>query len=215
VRNPEWYFFTVFGTPSKTGKWGWRVEGHHLSLNFVIDDGKVVASTPAFFGANPATLKQGPNKGQRTLPEAEDLARDLFKSLDGEQKKVAQQDKEFPEIEEGKAKPNVGDPKGLLATKMTEAQRKTLKKLLQSYANRMPPEVAEVELKQAEDAGLEKVHFAYAGGIDDGEQHTYRIQGPTFVVEFLNVQEDSAKNPANHIHSAWRNIKGDFGLIKP
>jgi hypothetical protein len=143
------------------------------------------------------------------------LARDLFKSLDDEQKKVAQQIKPFPEIEEGKAKPNVGDPTGLPAAKMTEAQRRTLQKLLQSYANRLPPEVAEVELKQAEDAGLEKVHFAYSGGVDEGEKHTYRLQGPTFVVEFLNVQDDSARNPANHIHSSWRNIKGDFGLSKP
>src|SRR6516162_4722997 len=111
VRNPEWYFFTVFGTPGKTGKWGWRVEGHHLSLNFTLDGGQIVAATPAFFGANPATLKQGANKGQRTLPEAEDLARDLFKSLDDEQKKVALQEKAFAEIEEGKAKPNVGDAK--------------------------------------------------------------------------------------------------------
>jgi hypothetical protein len=215
VRDPEWYFFTVFGKPAKTGKWGWRVEGHHLSLNFVIDDGKVVASTPAFFGANPALLKQGAKKGQRTLPEAEDFARDLFKSLDEVQKKVAYQEKQFGEIEEGKAKPNVGEAKGLPAEKMTETQRKTLQRLLQSYAERMPPEVAVVELKQVEDAGLEKVHFAYAGGVEEGEKHTYRIQGPTFVVEFLNVQEDSAKNPANHIHSSWRNIKGDFGLASP
>jgi hypothetical protein len=212
VRNPDWYFFTVFGTPGKTGKWGWRVEGHHLSLNFVIEDGKVIASTPAFFGANPATLKQGAKKGQRTLPEAEDLARDLFKSLDDDQKKVALQEKAFGEIEEGKARPNVGDARGLAGTKMTKAQKKTLEKLIQSYANRMPPEVADVELKQVEEAGLDKVHFAFTGGVDEGDKHTYRIQGPTFVVEFLNVQDDSAKNAANHIHSSWRNIKGDFGL---
>jgi hypothetical protein len=215
VRDPEWYFFTIFGKPAKTGKWGWRVEGHHLSLNFVIDDGKVVASTPAFFGANPALLKQGDKKGQRTLPEAEDFARDLFKSLDDGQKKVAFQEKQFGEIEEGKAKPNVGEAKGLPADKMTDTQRKTLQKLLQSYANRMPPEVAEVELKQVEDAGLDKVHFAFAGSVEEGEKHTYRIQGPTFVVEFLNIQEDSAKNPANHTHSSWRNIKGDFGITSP
>jgi hypothetical protein len=215
VRDPEWYFFTVFGTPAKTGKWGWRVEGHHLSLNFVIDDGKIVASTPAFFGANPALLKQGDKKGQRTLSEAEDFARDLFKSLDDGQKKIAFQEKQFGEIEEGKAKPNVGEAKGLSADKMTDAQRKTLQKLIQSYANRMPPEIADVEMKQVEDAGLDKVHFAFAGGVEEGDKHTYRIQGPTFVVEFLNVQEDSAKNPANHIHSSWRNIKGDFGTASP
>jgi hypothetical protein len=215
VRNPEWYFFTIFGSPAKTGKWGWRVEGHHLSLNFVIEDGKVVSSTPAFFGANPATLKQGPDKGRRALPDAEDLARELFKSLDDEQKKTAEQAKLFPEIEEGKAKPNVGDAKGLPSEKMTKGQRKTLQKLLESYANRMPSEVAEVELKQIEDVGLDKVHFAYSGGVSEGEKYTYRIQGPTFVVEFLNIQEDSATNPANHIHSSWRNIKGDFGTSTP
>lgn len=212
VRNPEWYFFSVFGTPSKTGKWGWRVEGHHLSLNFTMDKGKLVGATPAFFGANPATVKDGPRKGLRTLLEAEDLARELFQTLDDEQKKVALQEKQFAEIEQGKAKPNVGNPVGLAAAKMTSKQRDILLKLLQSYANRMPPDVAEVELNQVKEAGLEKVHFAYAGGVEPGKPHTYRVQGPTFVVEFLNVQGDSAGNPANHIHSAWRNLKGDFGL---
>src|SRR5204862_1402912 len=97
VRNPDWYFFTVFGTPSKTGKWGWRVEGHHLSLNFTLDGSKVISATPAFFGANPATVKDGPRKGLRTLSEAEDLARQLIKALNEEQRKVAHQDKQFPE----------------------------------------------------------------------------------------------------------------------
>jgi hypothetical protein len=213
VRNPGWYFFTIFGKPSKTGKWGWRVEGHHLALNFVIEDGKVVASTPAFFGANPAEIKAGARKGLRTLPEAEDLARELFKSLDDKQRKIAFQDKQFEEIEQGMAAPNVGEPKGLPGAKMSDAQKKTLKKLLQSYADRMPPEIADVEMKQVEDAGLDKVHVAYAE--EASGAYTYRVQGPTFVVEFLNVQADSAGNPANHIHSAWRNIKGDFGIGTP
>src|SRR5258708_1069800 len=95
VRDPGWYFFSVFGMPSKTGRWGWRVEGHHLALNFVVDGGKVLAATPAFFGANPAEIKAGPKKGQRTLPEAEDLAKDLFKSLDEGQHKAAYQNKQF------------------------------------------------------------------------------------------------------------------------
>src|SRR5262249_18605741 len=130
VRKPQWYFFTIFGTPSKNAKWGWRVEGHHLALNFVIDKGKVVAATPAFFGANPATVQDGPRKGLRTLPEAEDLARALFQSLDDDQKKVALQEKQFPEIEQGKAAPNLGAPKGLPAAQMTDQQREQLVKLL-------------------------------------------------------------------------------------
>jgi Protein of unknown function (DUF3500) len=212
VRNPQWYFFSVFGTPSKTGKWGWRVEGHHLSLNFTLDGGKVVSSTPAFFGANPATVKDGDRKGLRTLPEAEDSARELFNSLDKDQKATALQQKPFGETPENSKAPNVGEPVGLPAAKMTDKQRGILTNLIQGYAARMPEDIAEVEMKQVKEAGLDKVHFAYTGGTEDGQGHTYRVQGPTFVIEFLNMQADSAKNPANHIHSSWRNIKGDFGL---
>ena len=146
VRNPEWYFVSIFGKPAKAGKWGWRVEGHHLSLNFTLEDGKVIGSTPAFFGANPALVMEGDKKGLRTLPEAEDYAQELFASLDDTEKKSAFQAKQFPEIEEGKAKPNVGDPVGLPASKMDEKQRNTLLKLVQAYANRMPSEVASAQM---------------------------------------------------------------------
>ncbi len=212
VRNPDWYFFTVFGTPGKTGKWGWRVEGHHLSLNFTLADNQVVSATPAFFGANPATVKDGPRKGQRALAAAEDLARDLFASLDAEQKKTALQPAQFGEIQGRTPAPKVGEPKGLAASKMNDKQRATLLKLLESYAQRLPAEVAEDELKRVKEAGLDKVHFAFAEEDKPGKPYTYRVQGPTFVVEFLNVQADGSRNPANHIHSAWRALKGDFGL---
>jgi hypothetical protein len=216
VRNPEWYFFSVFGKPSRTGKWGWRVEGHHLSLNFTLDGGKIVGATPAFFGANPAVVKAGDRKGLRTLPEAEETAQALFESLDPEQKKVAFQAKQFKEIEAGKPVPNVGDPVGLPAAKMNEKQRDLLNRLVKGYADRMPPEVAAVELQQVRQSGMDKIHFAFAREEDkSGKPYTYRVQGPTFVIEFLNVQSDSAGNPANHIHSAWRNLKGDFGIATP
>jgi hypothetical protein len=212
VRDPENYYFTVFGKPSKTAKWGWRVEGHHLSLNFVVDGGKVAAATPAFFGANPAAIQDGPRKGLRILAEAEDLAIQLYKDLTDEQKKTAYQDEQFPEIEQAKKAPNVGEPKGLAAADMNKSQRELLVKLLTSYARRMPADIGEEEMSQVKEAGIDKIHFGYAGGVEAGKPHTYRIQGPTFIVEFLNVQNDSGGNPANHIHSAWRNIKGDFGL---
>ena len=212
VRNPNWYFFTIFGSPSRTGKWGWRVEGHHLSLNFTLDKGKITSATPAFFGANPATLQKGPRKGYQTLPEAENLARELIASLDDEQKKVARQPKEFPEIEQAVARPGVGAPKGISAAKLKAEQRTLLVRLIRAYANRLPADVAQAQLEKVEKAGIDKVHFAYAGEARPGKQHTYRVQGPTFVVEFLNVQPDSAGNPANHIHSAWRTLPADFGL---
>jgi Protein of unknown function (DUF3500) len=215
VRTPGWYFVSVFGTPSKAGRWGWRVEGHHLSLNFVIDRGKIAASTPAFFGANPARIPTGDQKGFRTLPEAEDLAQALFASLDEGQRKAALQPKQFPEIEQGKPVAGVGEPRGLPAARMTDKQRDTLLKLLQSYAERMPAEVARAEMDEVKSAGIARVHFAFAQEDKPGKPYTYRVQGPTFLVEFLNVQSDSAGNPANHIHSCWRNLKGDFDIAAP
>src|SRR5208283_3192623 len=137
VRNPEWYFFSVFGTPSKTGKWGWRVEGHHLSLNFTLDRGTVVSSTPAFFGANPAVVKAGDRKGLQTLPEAEEPVRELYTSLDDDQKKVVAHKDRFPETAAKATAPKVGAPVGLAAAKMNEKQRGVLLKVLKGYANRM------------------------------------------------------------------------------
>jgi hypothetical protein len=213
TRNPQWYFVSVFGTPAKDAKWGCRVEGHHLSLNFTIDHGQMVSATPFFFGSNPATVKGGPRDGLRTLPEAEDTARDLFAALDADQKKVALQPNQFPEIEQGKSAPNLGAPVGLPASRMTEKQKGLLQQLIDAYAGRMPPDIAANELSAIKEAGLDKVTFAFARDEDKpGKPYTYRVQGPTFVIEFVNVQEDSAKNPANHIHSSYRKIQGDFGI---
>jgi hypothetical protein len=216
VRDPMWYWVSVFGTPAKTGRWGWRIEGHHLSLNFVVDKGQVAAATPAFFGANPAEIRSGDRKGLRTLPEAEDLARDLFAALDADQAHMALQPRQFAEIEEGKAAPKVGPPVGLPAAKMNEKQRDILKRLLKGYTDRLPAEVGAAQFEEVEKAGLDKVHFAFAQEKDKpGQPYTYRVHGPTVVVEFLNVQPDGDKNPANHIHTSWRSLPADFGLGRP
>jgi len=215
VRDPEWYFLTVFGTPAKTGNWGWRIEGHHLSLNFTIADGKLVSATPFFLGANPAEVKAGKQKGTRALAESMDTYKALVKLLDDDQQKVAMQPKLFPEIEEAKQRPGVGPPVGLSAAKMNDKQKAALLKLIESYTNQMPPEIGEVELAAVKKHGLDSVYFGYGGGDGTpGKPYSYRVQGPTFVIEFLNEQRDSAGNPANHIHSAWRNVAGDFGLAK-
>jgi hypothetical protein len=211
VRNPQWYFFSVFGKPSKTGKWGWRVEGHHLSLNFTVDKGAIVSETPAFFGSNPAVVMAGDQKGKRTLADVDDLGRELYAALDADQKKVALQKDQFPEIAGKTPGPNPGEFKGVAAAAMSDKQRAILTKLLKAYTDRMPAEIAKSEMDQVAEAGLGKVYFAYAGGTEPGKPHSYRAHGPTFVVEFLNIQADSANNPANHIHSVWRNIRGDFG----
>lgn len=216
VRNPGWYFFSVFGTPSKSGKRGWRVEGHHLSINFTLDHGRVVGATPFFFGANPAEAKAGDRKGQRTLPEAEVPAGKLITSLDKAQQAIAMRPKQFPEIEEAKSAAKVGKPVGLPASQMSGKQVGLLLEILEGYAARMPPEVAAVELARLKEAGVGTIHFAYAREDNKpGQPYTYHVQGPTFLIEFLNVQSDSAHNPANHIHSSWRDLPADFGLATP
>lgn len=214
VRNTGWYFVTVFGEPTNTGPWGWRMEGHHMAVNYTLDKGQVVTATPLMFGANPADVKAGPRQGLRTLPEIEDRARELIKSLSPEQDKVAKQAKHLPEIKENNPRADVGGPVGITADKLTDAQRKTLAALLKAYTDRMPADLAEAEAKRAAEAGPDKLYFAYSGSPEPGQGYTYRVHAPAFVVEFLNVQADSAKNPANHIHSAWRRLPADFGLAQ-
>ncbi len=212
VRNPGWYFLTVFGKPSRTGKWGWRIEGHHLSLNFTIVDGQVASATPAFFGSNPAEIRSGERKGQRILKDVEDVARELFVSLDDAQKKTALQPKHFGELAQHAPREKVGPTLGLPVADMNAKQRELLERLLKGYTARMPDQIGNAQWQALQDAGFDKIRFAWSGGLKAGEGHTYRIQGPTFVVQFLNVQDDSEKNPANHIHSAWRTLPGDFDL---
>jgi hypothetical protein len=214
TRNHGWYFVSIFGEPSGTGKWGWRFEGHHLSVNYTLDKGEVVVGAPLLLASNPAEVKDGPKKGLRPLPDVEDHARALIKSLSAEQDKVAKQPKAFPEIKEGQPKADVGEPTGITADKLAAEQKATLAKLLEAYAGRMPEELAAAELKRVKATPEAKLYFAYSGGATPGEPYTYRVQGPEFVVEFLNVQADSAKNPANHIHSAWRRLPIDFGMAE-
>lgn len=214
TRNSGWYFVSVFGEPSNTGRWGWRFEGHHLSVNYTLDKGEVVVGAPMLLASNPAEVKDGPKKGLRALPEIEDHARALIKSLTAEQDKVAKRPKDFPEIKEGQPKADVGAPTGITADKLTAEQKATLTKLLEAYAGRMPEELAATEMKRVKATPEGKLYFAYSGTATPGEPYTYRVQGPEFVVEFLNVQADAAKNPANHIHSAWRRLPIDFGLAE-
>jgi len=211
TRDPSWYFVSVFGEPGN-GQWGWRLEGHHLSVNFTLEKGEVICATPVLFGSNPAEIRTGPNKGKRLLPEIEDTAKELIKSLTDEQNTLAKQAKQLPEIKEGQPTAGVEKPVGIAAAKLTDAQKKTLAKLINAYADRLPGDVAAAEKKKAT-AGPEDLFFAYCVEADKpGKPYSYRVHGPSFVIEFLNVQGDSGKNPANHIHSGWRTLPSDFVL---
>jgi Protein of unknown function (DUF3500) len=209
VRDSDLYFFSIFGEPSESQSWGWRVEGHHLSLNFTVAHGQLIATAPTFFGSNPAEVKSGPRQGLRVLAREEDLARELLRSLDEKQRSVAVIDTKAPdEIATGHSvKVEPGNPVGLPAIRMSAPQKTQLLALLEEYAHNLPDELAANELKKLNDAGVDKIHFAWAGGLNRGERHYYRVQGPTFLVEYDNTQND-----ANHIHSVWRAYDGDFGL---
>lgn len=218
IRDAERYYFTIFGEPAAKGTWGLSVEGHHLSLNFVVTDGQIASHTPAFFGANPATVQKdygvGPKMGTRILKDEEALAFDLLAALDPEQRKQAViADKAPADIRAaGEAQTPRDAAAGIPAAKLSEGQRKTLLALIKTYCHNMPAEVAEAELAAIDKAGFDQIHFAWAGADQPGIGHYYRVEGPTFCLEFVNVQPDAAGNPANHIHSVWRNRGGDFAI---
>jgi hypothetical protein len=208
ARDPEGYFFTVFGEPSATGTWGYRVEGHHFSQNFSIVNGKVQGA-PSFFGTNPAEIKDGPRKGLRILAREDDLGRQLVKSLTADEKKTAVLSQEAPKeiLTEASRKAALkGQPSGLQASMMTGVQRAALQSLLDEYCENMTGEIDQAREDQIKKAG-DKIYFAWAGGEEPGQGHYYRIQSPTFLVEMDNTQDH-----ANHIHSVWRDFEGDFGL---
>jgi hypothetical protein len=209
-RDPELYFFTIFGKPGPTGTWGWRVEGHHVALNFTIVDGRGVASAPAFLGANPHEVREGPRAGLRTLAAEDDMGRALAKSLDDVQRKAGVLSDAAPkDIVTGNkrdAASLIGEPKGVRYAELKPEQQAMLRVLVNVYAHRMRPELAHADLAAIEQSGWADVRFGWAGGMDKGQGHYYRIHGPTFLVEFDNTQ-----GGANHVHSVWRDLKNDFG----
>ncbi len=205
-RDPEKYFVSIFGEPADQGTWGWRIEGHHLSLNFTIKDGQLLSATPCFMGSNPGEIREGSLKGLRVLAVEEELGRDLVKSLSPEQFKKALvaevAPKEMLTAAERKVSPL--DPLGLADADMDAKQKEMLKRLIGEYLERQRTDIAGEVLKEVESNG--PIHFAWAGGLERGEPHYYRVQGKTFLIEYDNTQND-----ANHVHSVWRSFDGDFG----
>jgi uncharacterized protein DUF3500 len=208
VRDPERYFFSIFGTPSTRNTWGWRVEGHHMSLHFTVINGTLVAGSPSFFGSNPAEVRDGPKKGARVLGAEEDAARALVASLDASQREKGIINGIAPNeiVTMAKVKIDPLSPEGIPASALNASQRALLTKLVDVYAGHMAADIAADRLTRIEKAGWDKVTFAWAGPLERGQKHYYRVQGPTFLIEYDNTQNDG-----NHIHSVWRDFNGDFG----
>ena len=206
-RDPDHYYMTIFGDPADRARWGWRFEGHHLSLNFSSATGKIVAATPAFFGADPARVEKGPKAGLRVLGAEEDLARSLLGSLDARQRRTAVISPTAPsDILMRPGRQSVPAPEGLPAGEMTAAQKAALRNLLDEYLGNLREDVARAQREKIEKAGIDTIRFAWAGGDRPGQGHYYRLQGPTFLVEYDNTQDG-----ANHVHSVFRDLQDDFG----
>lgn len=210
-RDKEDYLFSVFGTPGPKGAWGWRVEGHHISIRFTINEGAAagqVASSPMFLGSNPAEVRAGDQKGTRVLGEEEDTARALVLSLSADQLKSAVINATAPTdiLTMNKTDITPLPDEGILYAALQPAQQGLLRKIIEAYASTLEADVAAARMTAATGAGLDRVRFAWAGATDKGQKHYYRIQGPRFLIEFDNTQNDG-----NHVHSVWRDFNGDFG----
>jgi len=207
-RDPDNYYVTIFGTPSATGTWGYRVEGHHISQNYTIVNGTIV-DAPSFFGSNPAEVRVGPRKGLRVLAAEDDYGYEMIDSLDANQKNTAIVDKTaYKEIitSDSRVAALNGAPNGLPASQMTAAQYEKLLSLVEVYADNVPPVMAEQRMEKARKQPKDATFFAWSGATDRGGLHYYRIQTPAFLIEFDETQDNG-----NHIHSVWRDYQSDFG----
>lgn len=208
-RDPYRYHFSIYGKPSADGMWGWRIEGHHLSLHFTLKGGKLVSSSPTFFGANPHEVLAGPRKGLRALPFEEDLGFELMGSLDQKQRTKALVDGTAPKdiltAFDIRAKLD-NQPLGLPASEMNAKQLATLMALIEEYAGNIPSAFAAKRIEAANAAPKDKLFFAWAGATERDKGEYYRIQAPSFLIEYDNTQND-----ANHTHTVWRDYDNDFG----
>jgi hypothetical protein len=208
VRDPDLYYLTVFGEPSAEGEWALRFEGHHLAFNWTFAGGHGLTSTPQFMGSNPAEVRTGPSTGLRVLAEEEDLARELLLSLSSEQRAVAVLPGQAPnDIITGNQREVAAlQEVGIRYPQLNAGQQAMLIRVIEQIANVQPNAVATARMEKIKEDGVENLSFAWMGGSDRGDPHYYRVQGPGFLIEYDNTQND-----ANHIHLVWRDFEGDFG----
>jgi hypothetical protein len=207
-RDPEDYYVSVFGEPSMDAPWAWRYEGHHLSLNFTAVPGEFPAVTPAFMGSNPHVVPEGPAAGMKLMGAEEDAVRELLEALGEDGVARATIAAEAPsDIVTGNARRVELDAfEGIPVSDMSAGAQGAFMRLLGEYVMNVDSDVARFELGQVQDAGLDRLHFAWAGSLESGEGHYFRIHGPTILIEYDNTQ-----GGANHVHPVWRDPENDFG----
>ena len=210
-RDPENYAIALFGTPDAGSPWGWRIEGHHLSLHFTLAESQVVATLPQFLGANPAQVRRdiaghGPRKGQRALGEEEDRAHALLAALSPAQRQQAIfSARPFGDIvTRNAALPDPSAPVGVAFGAMDAAQQALLLRIVESLASVAEASLAQERLERVRAGGLDSIRFGWAGATERGQPYYWRIQGARFLIEWDN-------SGGNHIHSVWRDLEGDWG----
>lgn len=208
-RDPERYTTALFGAPSTESPWGFRFDGHHVSLNATFVPGELPSVTPLFLGSQPRVVEApSPRAGAQVLALEEQLARDLLASLTEDQRDTA-----ILPFSPGRemfvgvgARLDPFEPQGLARGAMRPEQQATLDALIDVYLDRASEEIADAARARYAKAGLDSVVFAWAGGELPGQPHYTRVQGPTFLLEF-----DNSLPEADHIHTIWREFDGDFG----
>jgi hypothetical protein len=208
--DPDLFYFSVFGTPGAR-TWGWRLEGHHLSRHFTVVRGNLVAE-PFFLGAWPTratSAYRSVAKGYRTMPREEDAAREIVLLLDGALRRriVFSQESLTDHLTQNAVRVRPLDRVGVLSSELPSAAQRRVREIVHTYLANHPPALARSALARIEKAGgLSRTRFGWAGSTRPGVPHYYRLQGPTFVLEF-----DNSRNDGTHIHSVWRDFERDFG----
>jgi hypothetical protein len=201
--DPELYYVTVFGLPGGAEAWSWRFEGHHLSRHFTVL-GEQVIMTPFFLGAWPTQA----DSGLRAMPREEDAARELVLSLDEAGRAVAifQADSLTRHLTQNQPYVSPLEPLGILVGDLGPDQQKLVLEIVQTYLNSLPGDIATPIFERIRTAGFEQLRFGWAGPLEPRRPQYYRLQGPTFLLEF-----DNSRNGGTHIHSVWRDFEQDFG----
>lgn len=212
-RGNEMYWLTFFGTPSMDEPWGWRFEGHHVSLNISVAPGGGVRVTPTFFGADPAEMTTGALAGFRPHAAVEDLGRDLVLALTDADREIAVLSEEAPvdifatpfskPRDDWETWHETLQPEGIAVVDLGAQQRHIVQRILDEVVTTYRPEISSAYLKTID---IDELSFAWMGSRERRGPHYYRLQGDDFVFEYDKVQND-----ANHIHAVWRSKSGDFG----
>jgi len=208
LRDPDLYYLTVFGQPSMQGAWAIRYEGHHLAFNWTFVEGVGIASTPQFFGSNPAEIRVGEKQGTRVLAAEEDMGRQLLKSLNEIQRGEAVRSGDAPRDIFTAAQKQITslEDVGISYGELNSQQQEMLLAIILEVASAQTEVIASERLRAIMADGIDAIKFSWIGGFERGDAHYYRIQGENFLIEYDNTQND-----ANHVHLVWRDFDGDFG----